>query len=87
MASRSKDKATREARERARRYEARTQLHAERGRRRRRDNWIAGIAAGVIIAGAIAGQAVYFTVGPGSPAPSPAPTMPAPLPSTEAPAD
>lgn len=87
MASRHKDKATREARERARIYEARAQLHEERGRRRTRDNWIAGIAAGVIIAGAIAGQAVYFTVGPGAPAPSPTPTMPAPAPSTEAPAE
>ena len=87
VASRNKDKATREARERARVYEARTQLHEERGRRRTRDNWIAAIAASVIVAVAIAGQAVCFTTGPGAPAPSPTPTMPAPSATTEAPAE
>lgn len=85
MVSRNKDKATRETRERARIYEARMQLHEERGRRRTRDNWIAAVVASVIVAGAIAGQAAYFTTGPGAPAPSVTPTVPAPSSSPDAP--
>lgn len=78
MATGNKHKATREARERTRVYAARAQMHRDGARRRVRDNWVAAVVATLIVAGAIAGQAIYFTAGPGAPEPSPAPTMPAP---------
>lgn len=84
MASGSKspsgrDRASRAARERARLYQARTNYHAGLQRRRVRDNWIAGIVAGVLIAGAIGSQVLYYTVGPAAPEPAPSSsTTPAP---------
>ena len=75
MAARSKDKSEREARERARTYQARMQMHEAGVRRRTRDNWIAGVVSGLIILGAIGGQVAYYTVGPGTPAPEPTPTV------------
>lgn len=74
MATGGKDRAAREARERARAYQARTALHDAQQRRRYRDNWIAGVVGGVIILAAIGGQVVYYGVGPGAPAPSPSAT-------------
>ena len=56
-------------------------MHEERQARRRRDSIIAGIVGGVIVAGAIVGQALYFGVGPGVPAPT-ATTSPAPAATT-----
>lgn len=64
--------------ERARRYAARTQWHKHLINRRVRDNTIAGIAAGVLVAAAIASQTVHAQVT----APEPTPTetsTPAPL--------
>jgi peptidyl-prolyl cis-trans isomerase B (cyclophilin B) len=64
----------RQARQHLREYTARQTLHDERIRRRRRDNLIAGIAALVVIALAIGAQLLYFTAGPGIPAPTPSPS-------------
>ncbi|WP_040164376.1 hypothetical protein [Microbacterium gorillae] len=69
-----KEHAARVQRERARVYEARERMHSEAVSRRRRDNIIAGIVGGVIVVGAIVGQAVYFGVGPGKPVPTVSPT-------------
>mgnify|MGYP007023482707 CR=1 FL=1 len=83
VAARSKDKSEREARERTRVYRARVEMHEAGVKRRTRDNWIAGLVAGVIIVGAIGGQVAYYTVGPGTPAPPPPmPSMPAKKPTT-----
>lgn len=56
--------------ERARLYAARTAWHENQGRRRTRDNLIAGIAGGLLIVGAIASQSVHAAVF----APEPKPT-------------
>ena len=79
MATRGKDRQTREQRERARAYQVRLALHERQGRRRGRDNVLAVVIGLVVIAGAIATQTVYYAAGPGAPAPtqSPAPTSPA----------
>lgn len=81
--SKSESRAQRESRERSRVYQARTEANAQRATRRRRDNIIAGVVGGLIVAGAIGGQAVYYYAGPGVPVPTPTiePTTPlAPLP-------
>ncbi|WP_221584425.1 dioxygenase [Microbacterium sp. G2-8] len=77
----AKQRAEREQRERARVYEARTRLHEKVAKRRRRDNLAAGIVTGVVVLGAVVGQAVFYTVGPGqapdtavTPEPVPGPT-------------
>ncbi|MFM6975082.1 MAG: peptidylprolyl isomerase [Agromyces sp.] len=62
----AKTTADREARARLRTYQARTQLHDEQVRRRRRDNWIAAISVTAIFGLAIVGQLAYFGVGPGA---------------------
>ena len=82
MATSGKD---REARERARVYQARQQLHDDQARRRRRDNLVAGIVGGVLILGVLGAQAAYFTVGPGVPVPTPS-VSPSPS-TTPAPTD
>lgn len=64
-------------RERVRVYQARQAFHAGQSRRRTRDNLIAGIGGGLLILAIVAGQAAYFTAGPGAPAPTPSGT-PAP---------
>src|SRR5918994_1963742 len=66
-----KDRTGRAARERARLYQARTAFHEGQQRRRTRDNWIAGLVAGVLLAGAIGSQVLYYTVGPAAPEPAP----------------
>jgi hypothetical protein len=72
---------TAQERERARLYEARRRFHESLGRRRRRDNVIAGVAGGALILAIIGGQVAYYTLGPGAPAPEPAPTStPTPTP-------
>ena len=68
MATSGKD---REARERARVYQARQQLHDDQARRRRRDNLLAGVIGGAVILGVLGAQAAYFMVGPGAPEPVP----------------
>ena len=75
MATGGKDRGAREARERARVYQARQQLHEDQARRRRRDNLLAGIIGGVLILGVLGAQTLFFTVGPGAPVPSPTPSM------------
>jgi hypothetical protein len=76
VAAGGKQRGTREERERARVYQARRTYHEGQSRRRTRDNLIAGIGGGVLIAAVLAGQAAYFMAGPGAPepAPTPAPT-------------
>lgn len=79
---------TRSERERARLYQARRQFHDGLGARRRRDNLIAGIAGGLLILAVVGAQIAYFTVGPGTPEPtptvSPTPTeQPTPAATTE----
>lgn len=76
MSSANRGRSHRQDRERARLYAARTQHHQSVARRRRRDNVLAGVLGTLLIAGAIVSQAVYFTTGPGAPAPSPAATEP-----------
>ncbi|GAA2994521.1 hypothetical protein JOD63_001335 [Microbacterium terrae] len=71
MAAGGNSRASRESRERARLYAARQQFHEGRLRRRTRDNLVAGIAGGALILALFASQAIYFTTGPGAPAPSP----------------
>lgn len=86
MATAGKGRETREARERARVYQARLQLHEAQSRRRRRDNVIAGIVGGLVILAASGAQVAYFTAGPGAPEPSPSASPGAPMsptPSTE----
>lgn len=81
--SKSENRSQRENRERNRVYQARTAANEQRAHRRRRDNIIAGVVGGLIVAGAIGGQAVYYYAGPGLPVPTPTvePTTPlAPLP-------
>lgn len=82
MATRGKDRQTREQRERARAYQARVALHERQVRRRTRDNVLGVVIGLVVIAGAIGAQTAYFMAGPGAPDPSPSPSAPA----TEAPA-
>lgn len=71
-----KNRADREARQRARAYEARTRLHAAQVARRKRDNIVSISVATVIVAAAIGAQALFYSVGPGAaePAVSPSPT-------------
>ncbi|MFV0319422.1 MAG: dioxygenase [Microbacterium sp.] len=69
-----KARSEREERERARVYQARAQFHDARIRRRTRDNVVAGVVGGLLIAGVIAGQIAYYVVGPGAPEPVPTPT-------------
>jgi type II secretory pathway pseudopilin PulG len=83
VASGGKDRSSREARERARVYQARQQLHASEKRRRTRDNIVAAIAGGVIVLAAIGAQVAYFTAGPGAPEPT-ATTEPTPTPGSDA---
>ncbi len=71
MASNRQQRDQREARERLRAYQARQEVHEAQGRRRRRDN-VLGVAGGIIVAAlAITTQVLYFSVGPGMPAPEP----------------
>lgn len=92
VAAVGKDRAARDARERARLYEARREFHGSQGRRRSRDNLVAGIAGGVLILIVLGGQLAYYTLGPGTPEPAPSPsatTTPAvvtPTPTSSAPA-
>lgn len=62
----AKDRAAREQRERTRQYEARATLHREQERRRRRDNVLGLTIGGLVVAAAVAGQALFYSVGPGA---------------------
>ena len=85
MSTGGKDRGARDARERTRLYQARQEFHAGQGRRRTRDNLIAGIAGGLLILGVVAAQTAYFVAGPGAPEPTPTST-PSPA-TTPAPTD
>ncbi len=79
MAANPRGRDRREARERARTYQARRDFHEGVVRRRRRDNLVAGIAGGVLILAVVGAQVAYYTLGPGTPAPAPSSsTTPAP---------
>ena len=66
MAPKQNDREARQARERLRAYQARQTVHLHKAKRRRRDNWVAGIAAVVIVALAVGTQLLYFSAGPGA---------------------
>ncbi|NUU05576.1 peptidylprolyl isomerase [Leifsonia sp. C5G2] len=86
MAPKQNDREARQARERLRAYQARQTVHVHKAKRRRRDNWVAGIAAVVIVALAVGTQLLYFSAGPGaakassSASPSASPTSTATVP-------
>ena len=91
MAGRGKNRDDRAAQERARVYAARREYHDGQKRRRSRDNLVAAVAGGILIMGAIGAQIVYFTAGPGAPAPdetpAPSPTQTVPSSPTPTPTD
>lgn len=73
--SKQNDRDARQARERLRAYQARQTVHEQKVKRRRRDNWIGGIAVVVIVALAIGTQLLFFakpsaTSASASPSPS-----------------
>lgn len=83
--SKQNDREARQARERLRAYQARQRVHERSVARRKRDNWIAGIAGVVIVALAVGAQLLYFGAGPGavSASPSASPSAaPTPTPTT-----
>ncbi|MGR6741783.1 dioxygenase [Microbacterium arborescens] len=88
MAGRGTNRDDRAAQERARLYAARREYHDGQKRRRSRDNLMAAVAGGILIMGAIGAQIVYFTAGPGAPAPdeTPAPSPTQTVPSSPSPA-
>jgi peptidyl-prolyl cis-trans isomerase B (cyclophilin B) len=79
--SKQNDREARQARERLRAYQARQSVHERSVARRKRDNWIAGIAVVVIVALAVGAQLLYFGAGPGAVSASPsASATPTPTP-------
>jgi peptidyl-prolyl cis-trans isomerase B (cyclophilin B) len=83
--SRKNDRDARQARERLRAYQARQTVHEKKVERRRRDNWLAGVAVVVIVALAVGAQLLLFAKPTSTASPSPsscaAPT-PSPAPET-----
>lgn len=71
MASTSRKRESREARDRLKAYTARQEVHERRSRRRLRDNIVAVAGVAVVAALAATTQIVYFTAGPGAPMPAP----------------
>ena len=70
-ASKNQEREAREARERLKRYNARQSVHDNQISRRKRDNIIALLAAGVVITLAATAQIFFFTSGPGMPVAEP----------------
>ena len=68
------DREAREARTRARAYQARRAVHEHQQKRRARDNVIAAIGLGVVLVLAVGAQLLYFNGGPGTAAPTPSAT-------------
>lgn len=84
--SKQNDREARQARERLRAYQARQTVHEEKVKRRKRDNWVAGIAVLVIVLLAIGTQLLFFarpaaTSASASPSPSPSSSAAAGVPS------
>ena len=81
--SKNTEREAREARERLRRYNARQAVHAQKLKRRKRDNVIA--IAGVVVIAALATttQLFYFNGGPGTPTPAPSASAEAETPAGE----
>jgi peptidyl-prolyl cis-trans isomerase B (cyclophilin B) len=78
----ARERAEREARQRARSYSVRQQVHAERTARRRRDDVRAIVVFIVVLGLATVAQVTYFVGGPGAPRPSrSASATPTPTPS------
>jgi peptidyl-prolyl cis-trans isomerase B (cyclophilin B) len=75
-----REREAREAKERAKRYAARQQVHEYKVARRRRDNLVAVGAILVVAALATVAQLFYFTGGPGAPVPTPTPSASAEAP-------
>lgn len=69
--SKTAERDARAARDRLRRYTARQSVHAQKVRRRSRDNLIWIVVAVLVIALAAFTQVLYFTAGPGVPLPTP----------------
>ncbi|MDM4763245.1 peptidylprolyl isomerase [Galbitalea sp. SE-J8] len=67
--SRNQQRAEREARQRLEVYNARQEVHARQRSRKVRDNVIAAVGVLVVAAVVTLTQVVYFTSGPGAPAP------------------
>ncbi|GAA4147291.1 peptidylprolyl isomerase [Leifsonia shinshuensis] len=84
--SKQNDREARQARERLRAYQARQTVHEEKVKRRKRDNWVSGIAVLVIVLLAIGTQLLFFakpsaTSASASPSPSPSSSAAAGVPS------
>lgn len=62
----AKQRRERIERERARTYESRVRFEQSRVARRRRDNVLACLVAGVVVLLAVGGQTMFYTVGPGA---------------------
>jgi len=71
--SKQNDREARQARERLRAYQARQTVHEAKARRRRRDNWAAGIAVIIVLVLAVGAQLLYFAK-PGASGPSASPS-------------
>lgn len=83
--STKQEREAREARARARGYQARRTVHEHQVKRRKRDNVTAAIGLGVVLVLAVGAQLLYFNGGPGTKAPSPSAT-PTATPTPTAPA-
>jgi peptidyl-prolyl cis-trans isomerase B (cyclophilin B) len=75
--SKNQEREAREARDRLKLYNARQAVHTHQGKRRRRDNLIAGAGVLLIAALATGTQLFYFSAGPGAPTPEPSASAPA----------
>tara|TARA_Y100000814_G_scaffold231767_2_gene175647 strand:- start:9074 stop:9859 length:786 start_codon:yes stop_codon:yes gene_type:complete len=71
VASKNRDRQSREVRERLKAYTARQQVHDHARARRTRDNVIAVLGVTAVVALTAATQVFYFSAGPGAPTPEP----------------
>lgn len=70
VAPTKQEREAREARDRLKKYTARQEVHRHQAKRRVRDNIIAVASIVVVVGLAAVTQVVYFTAGPGAPAPA-----------------
>jgi peptidyl-prolyl cis-trans isomerase B (cyclophilin B) len=73
--SKTAEREARVARERLRQYNARQSVHTHKVSRRRRDNVLWVIVGLLVVTAAAVTQVVYFSSGPGAPAPAPVESM------------